>query len=309
MKAILLRTTSGPIQTSVSLGSPRLVFSDQDSAAVISFPGRNCTSSPKSALLVRVNERNTVSRSFRRTLSEAYLDPSEKAASGRSLSRRFSRSFPDMITEEHDIPEERYDLKSEAEEHDGSVVLKRGGLEFGISDCLSGIWSVNEVLPEDFELTGGGTGEGRKVGGGRGGGRGGDGIGDLAGESADQNRMGAYYQEMLKADPGNPLLLRNYGKYLHEVERDMLKAEEYYGRAILASPGDGEVLSLYGKLIWETQRDEGRAQAYFDEAIRASPNDCYVLGSYAHFLWDAEGEEEKEEAEVELKSSSMVAVF
>ncbi|XP_068649592.1 uncharacterized protein [Aristolochia californica] len=295
MKAVLLRTTSGPIQASASFGSPRLAFSDQDAGAVISFPGRNCSPSPKSGLHVRVNERNNVSRSFRRNLSEANLDPSEKATSGRGLIRRFSHSFPAMIAEEQDIPEERCDLKAEAEaeDDDGSVVLKHRGLEFGISDRL-GIWSVNEVLPEEFELTGGGTGKGRIVGGGRGGGRGGDGIGDLTGGSADQNSMGVYYQEMLKANPGNPLLLRNYGKYLHEVERDLLRAEEYYGRAILASPEDGEVLALYGKLIWETKQDEGRAQAYFDQAIKASPDDCYVLGSYAHFLWHAEeGEEEK----------------
>ncbi|CAA6669650.1 unnamed protein product [Spirodela intermedia] len=89
--------------------------------------------------------------------------------------------------------------------------------------------------------------------------------------------MGAYYLEMLEADPGNPLLLVNYGRYLHE-------------------PGDGEVLSLYGKLIWETQGDETRAESYFERAVEASPDDCYVMGSYAHFLWDADeaGEEEED---------------
>ncbi|KAL7166852.1 hypothetical protein ACSBR2_037510 [Camellia fascicularis] len=108
-------------------------------------------------------------------------------------------------------------------------------------------------------------------------------------------KMGAYYREMLKSNPTNSLLLRNYGKFLHEVEGDMVKAEEYYGRAILASPGDGEVLCLYGKLIWDTQRDEDRANFYFDQAILASPNDCMVLGLYARFMWEAEEEEEEEE--------------
>ncbi|KAG9454505.1 hypothetical protein H6P81_007409 [Aristolochia fimbriata] len=296
MKTLLLRTTS--------LGSPRLAFSDQDPGAAVSFPGRNCNPSPKPGTQLRyANDRNAASRSFRRTLSETNL------GLGRTMSRRFSRSFQEMIAKEREVPE-KTNGAAEGEEGDVSVLLKRGGLELGIRDCVSGMWSVNEVLTEEDELTGGGgAGEGRKDGGGRGGGRGGggDGVGDLTGGSADQNRMGAYYRELLKANPGNPLLLRNYGRYLHEVEKDLLKAEEYYGRAILASPEDGEVLSLYGKLIWETQRDEGRAQAYFDQAIKASPDDCYVLGSYAHFLWDAE--EEDEEVEVELKSSSMVGAF
>nr|DAD31830.1 TPA_asm: hypothetical protein HUJ06_010681 [Nelumbo nucifera] len=52
---------------------------------------------------------------------------------------------------------------------------------------------------------------------------------------------------MLKSNQANPLLLRNYGQFLQEVEKDVSKVEEYNGRAILASLGDGEVLSLYEK--------------------------------------------------------------
>lgn len=103
-----------------------------------------------------------------------------------------------------------------------------------------------------------------------------------------------YYQTMLEANPGNPLLLGNYAKFLHEVQHDMEKAEEYYGRAILASPGDAEVLSLYAKFIWETHNDTARAQAYFDRAVKAAPDDSYVLSSYAHFLWNSEEDEEEQ---------------
>ncbi|KAJ7953437.1 Tetratricopeptide repeat (TPR)-like superfamily protein [Quillaja saponaria] len=95
---------------------------------------------------------------------------------------------------------------------------------------------------------------------------------DNGGNSGDRNKIGAYYQEMLKSNPTDSLLLRNYGKFLHEVENDTVRAEEYYGRAILANPGDGELLSLYGKLIWETEKDENRAKSYFDQAVYASPD-------------------------------------
>ncbi|KAK8650319.1 hypothetical protein V6N13_139964 [Hibiscus sabdariffa] len=120
----------------------------------------------------------------------------------------------------------------------------------------------------------------------------GDGFG---GDHGDRSGIGDYYREMLKLNPGDSLLLRNYGKFLHEVEKDMDGAEEYYGRAILASPGDGEVLSLYGKLIWERHGDESRAKSYFDRAVTASPDDCMVLGSYAHFLWDAEEDDDDDD--------------
>ncbi|XP_076934894.1 uncharacterized protein LOC143601341 [Bidens hawaiensis] len=109
------------------------------------------------------------------------------------------------------------------------------------------------------------------------------------------NKIGAHYQKMLKTDhPNNPLLLRNYSKFLHEVEGDTVKAEEYYARAILANPGDGELLSLYGKLIWDMQRNEERAQSYFDQAVIASPDDCMVMGSYAQFMWEADEDEDEE---------------
>ncbi|XP_038888361.1 uncharacterized protein LOC120078207 [Benincasa hispida] len=109
--------------------------------------------------------------------------------------------------------------------------------------------------------------------------------------SNDRSKIGAYYEELLKLNPSDALLLRNYGKFLHEVVKDTIRAEECYSRAILASPTDGELLALYGKLVWDTQRDKRRAQYYFDRAVYASPSDCLVIGHYAHFLWQVEDDE------------------
>ncbi|RZC28015.1 hypothetical protein D0Y65_000167 [Glycine soja] len=130
------------------------------------------------------------------------------------------------------------------------------------------------------------------------------------GNGGERMKIGAYYEEMLRSNPTDALLLRNYGKFLHEVEKDTVRAEEFYGRAILANPGDGELLSLYGTLIWETQRDEDRAKSYFDQAIHAAPNDCTVLGSYAHFMWEAEEEEEEVNGgATEITATEMIVAF
>ncbi|XP_047339235.1 uncharacterized protein LOC124942726 [Impatiens glandulifera] len=134
-------------------------------------------------------------------------------------------------------------------------------------------------------------------------------TGTFTGGNSDRSKIGEYYQEMLKTDPMNPLLLRNYGKFLHEVEGNMKKAGEYYERAIVANPGDGEVLSMYAKLIWQFERDEDRSKLYFDQAVLASPDDCMVLGSYAHFMWEADEEDDDEEIEMgEGSKNSMVVV-
>jgi Tfp pilus assembly protein PilF len=119
-----------------------------------------------------------------------------------------------------------------------------------------------------------------------------------------------YFQKMLEANPGNSLLLRNYAKFLHEVQGNLAKAEEYYERAILASPGDGEVLALYAKLMWEVRRDAHHAEAYFDQAVQANPDDCFVLGSYAHFLWDSEeGEAGSTDSEMQQSSAAPVMSY
>ncbi|PRQ46359.1 putative tetratricopeptide-like helical domain-containing protein [Rosa chinensis] len=143
-------------------------------------------------------------------------------------------------------------------------------------------------------LVGGGDGGG-KICGGNGGGSDGGGESDRGSATAE-----THYRNMIEADPGNPLLLSNYAKFLKEVVGNLEKAEEYCGRAILVNPNDGNVLSMYADLVWQIHKDAARAETYFDQAVKASPDDCYVQASYAHFLWDSE-EDEDEEEEKEVK--------
>ncbi|KAF0930825.1 hypothetical protein E2562_035402 [Oryza meyeriana var. granulata] len=143
---------------------------------------------------------------------------------------------------------------------------------------------LRDIVEEDVDGAGRGKGSDRS---GRGGGRGGGGGGQ--GMHMD---MGEYYRRVLRVESENPLVLRNYGRYLQEVEGDLAGAEECYARALLACPDDGDLLSLYGQVLWEARQDKERAAAYLERAVQAAPDDCYVLGSYASFLWDAEEDEE-----------------
>ncbi|KAL5973881.1 hypothetical protein ACLOJK_030540 [Asimina triloba] len=287
MKAILLRTASGSgrSQLSVSIGSPRShSHGGLDHAVGISFSSRSSTPSPRYSLHCKLRDSSWNATGFRRALSESDLIRSEIATSDQSpaLGRLRSRSIPSRIAEEENLSDES---DSAVHDDDGSLMLKWKSFDVGISD------RVSAFSEEESEFSGGGSGNGRKAG------RGGDSEGEFTGGNADRSEVGEYYQKMLKMDPGNPLLLRNYAKFLHEVEKDLRRAEEYYGRAILASPGDAEVLSLYGKLIWEAERDKQRAQTYFVRAIEAASDDSFVLGSYAHFLWDAAEDEEEDVAQ------------
>ncbi|CAA0827370.1 Tetratricopeptide repeat (TPR)-like superfamily protein [Striga hermonthica] len=177
----------------------------------------------------------------------------------------------------------------ERREHDlGSAFLTSSGLGSAAEEeCLV-------ASPEPL-VVGGGVGAGGRGGMCGGGGGGGGGRGSRSGPERGPEDTDMYYEMMIQANPGNPLLLANYAKFLKEVKGDFAKAEEYCGRAILANPNDGSMLSLYADLIWKTQQDPERAKPYFHRAVKADPNDCFVVASYAFFLWATEDDEEEEE--------------
>ncbi|XP_031248793.1 uncharacterized protein LOC116106559 [Pistacia vera] len=250
MKAVLLRTTSVPVQPPVrssSLTSLKVSISRQDSSSGV-FSGERHTSSPRVSLNFEMNNKRI--SGIRRALSQTDVARSDVSAKMSGGGTRFASSR---------IPEE----------------------------------DVNGVGNDRVDYSGNWPNNGGNNGG-------------------DKRKMGDHYRELVKSNPTDSLILRNYGKFLHEVEKDTVRAEEYYGRAILANPGDGEVLCLYGNLIWMTQRDGVRAKAYFDQAVHASPNDSTVLASYARFMWESEEEEDEEEEGINNKaqmSAPLVAAF
>lgn len=127
------------------------------------------------------------------------------------------------------------------------------------------------------------------------------------GSGADADITDLYYQKMLVENPGHPLFLQNYSKFLAEVKRDYSKAEEYFARAILANPSDGEMLAQYAKIIWEVHQDAERASNYFERAVQAAPDDSYVMAAYASFLWNSEeGEEELQVNEMQGGPGSLL---
>ncbi|XP_027361939.1 uncharacterized protein LOC113869688 [Abrus precatorius] len=286
MRASLIRTGSVPVLNPVLPGSPRVSLTRQ-----ASFAGdRNHVQSPRLSMHFHSNHRkdtppNGINRAS--TGGAMIRSASEDFGVRQNPNRSQSRSFPRIIPDEEEF----------LSDGEGRTALRK--------PLHVRVQPESRIPVEEL-----GFGNGSSEGGDHGtatvtGGNGGERI-----------KIGAYYAEMLKSNPTDSLLLRNYAKFLHEVEKDTAKAEEYYGRAILANPSDGELLSLYGKLIWETERDGKRAKSYFDQAIHVAPDDCTVLGSYAHFTWEAEEEEEEEEEEEaddgEMKmntATGMIAAF
>ncbi|KAG2311306.1 hypothetical protein Bca4012_025734 [Brassica carinata] len=169
------------------------------------------------------------------------------------------------------------------------------GIGFGLirSSSYDGGLALSWALEEETEVSGGHGGGGILHGGGKGGSDGDD--------STD-----VHYRNMIEGNPGNGMFLSNYAKFLKEVRKDYLKAEEYCGRAILVNPNDGNVLAMYAELVWMIHKDSSRAESYFNRAVAVSPDDCYVQASYARFLWDADEEEGEEEEKEERHEEELV---
>ncbi|CAI9782472.1 unnamed protein product [Fraxinus pennsylvanica] len=155
----------------------------------------------------------------------------------------------------------------------------------------SGLDLVEDIVAAGGgSIHGGGSG-GTPGGGGGGGGNGDDGSSQYWNSNFGSGSMDLYYQNMITANPENPIFLSNYARFLKEVRGDFVKAEEYYGRAILANPGDGTQDSNIRLKIWLKYEDSERADILFNQAVEAAPDDSYVMASYARFLWDAEDED------------------
>ncbi|XP_073126887.1 uncharacterized protein [Henckelia pumila] len=275
---MLLRSSSMPVLNS---------WIPTSSAAVLSSPESDASPSAFPQQLTRARSVCMLPTSFdespgRCSLTRPAVDHSDPKLK-KSLRRIGTAPSPVKIKQEM-----------------GHMLLSSSGLGAAAGEivehgCLT---TERKKTPQTVAVGGGGGGGGGCKGGGGmcGGGRRSD-YGSGGSDSQDHGSeiTDAYYEMMIEANPGNPLLLANYAKFLKEVKGDLTKAEEYCGRAILANPNDGNVLSLYADLIWQTHKDSARAESYFEQAVKSDPNDCYVLASYARFLWDADEDQEHEE--------------
>lgn len=186
MRALLLRTSSVPVLPSTS---PGLSLGVHDCLAG-SFSGdRTGLSSPRISLHFRNHsQREVSSRRIRRALSESNIIRSGSGIS--ALNGVGSRSFPARIAEEEDDDDKGRPLVVQQPSAD-RVNYAVSWPEIGMPVEELGVSGGGADDEESCSFTGGGDG--------------------------DRQKLAAYYEEMLKSNPGDALLLRNYGKFLHKV--------------------------------------------------------------------------------------------
>ncbi|KAF8113447.1 hypothetical protein N665_0050s0095 [Sinapis alba] len=265
---MLLRSASTPLLNSlVHASSPRESPIEPESVHQIQRPRSLMISSYSSCCYspMSVHSSDESARRMKRTASESDL---RHLTSTKPASKFLSGAL----------------MEEDVEEGIGFGLIRTSSYD-GLS------WGLG-----DTEVSGGCGGGGGVI---HGGGKGDRSDGEDGDDSTD-----VHYRKMIEANPGNGIFLSNYAKFLKEVRKDYLKAEEYCGRAILTNPNDGNVLAMYAELVWTIHKDSSRAESYFNRAVAAAPDDCYVQASYARFLWDADEEEEEEELETQTSRMS-----
>lgn len=169
---------------------------------------------PRSSSLSSSSPISSSTKKILRTLSENDLKEVLN-----SKTKLFSTGFSHDVVEnpEKEDEEENMGLETSLEK-----LLSTSGLD------ESRVVGVNEDCADVLGCHGGGScGGGLCGGGGDDGGGNGGGGGDEGSENWDwwdhgNESMDGYYQKMIKADPGNALLLGNYARYLKEVHTKYL---------------------------------------------------------------------------------------
>ncbi|KAG8480995.1 hypothetical protein CXB51_025636 [Gossypium anomalum] len=118
-----------------------------------------------------------------------------------------------------------------------------------------------------------------------------------------------YHTRMVQENPGNPSVLSNYARFLHQVLKEMLKEP----RNTICKPyKEWETMSHYAKLIWDSHRDHDKASHYFELAVEANPENSNILAAYASFLWETEEDEDnntrQDQTQVSLQNRALSAI-
>lgn len=193
MRASLIRTASVPVQQPVLSGFPKCSLSRRPTVSgnMISRHSPTVSLNSHSHGCHRDTPRTTINRAL--SQNDVIQSAAENFGPSRKLNRTATtRSFPASS------PDDEY--LSSSEWHDGSDKKSRR------KSNSAGFWPDIGISLEDFGF-GGGVGNGCD-----------NGITTVTGgNDGDRIKIAAYYEEMLKSNPTDALLLGNYGKFLYEV--------------------------------------------------------------------------------------------
>jgi len=171
-----------------------------------------------SKAVTTLSTKQTMRTSLMRTGSVPVLNPVHSGSTRTSLSRQAS-----FTGDNHRVQSPKVSL------HFHSTDKHSDGINRSLSESLminspirnlTFSQNLNRIGSQYFPIEDTGFGSG-----------GGFDHGDVTvttgGNGGERMKIGAYYEEMLKSNPTDALLLRNYGKYLHEVSQIVTQLTQF----------------------------------------------------------------------------------
>ncbi|MCO5562545.1 hypothetical protein L7F22_016173 [Adiantum nelumboides] len=101
------------------------------------------------------------------------------------------------------------------------------------------------------------------------------------------DRTDLAYQDAIRNDLNNSLLLANYAQFLFLVRKDHDRAEELFRKAVVCDPFDCDAISRFATFLWLARDKVGTAEKAYRAALRADPSNSFHAANYAHFLWNS----------------------
>lgn len=100
------------------------------------------------------------------------------------------------------------------------------------------------------------------------------------------DRTDLAYQDAIRSDSMNSMLLANYAQFLFLVRKDHDRAEELFQKAVLCDPFDCDAITRFASFLWLARRNLVGAEKAYQAALRADPTNSFHAANYAHFLWN-----------------------
>src|SRR5690606_31778335 len=120
-------------------------------------------------------------------------------------------------------------------------------------------------------------------------------LGDVYEALKDYENSEEHYQQALKLDPHNPMVLNNYSYYLSLRGQRLDEALDMSGKTLEMKPDEPSYLDTYGWILYRQGKYE-KAREYIQRALDLSPESDATLWDHRGDVYWRRGEQEKARA-------------
>jgi len=116
-------------------------------------------------------------------------------------------------------------------------------------------------------------------------------LGDTYFQLKDHEKSDAAYEQVLKIEPDNVLVLNNYAYYLSLRGMNLEKAEQMAKKAVELEPANSSYQDTYGWVLFRLGRFE-EAKEWISKALESGEESAVVMEHYGDVMWKLDNKKE-----------------